>query len=244
MIPEKIFNRNLLFQNQRRFMKNFAAHDFLYNEIAERILENIEALNLEFIDVLEIGGKNNYFENKIKCKNFAEALDDENLDFPAQSFDLIFSNLTFHFINEIPQFLIKVKSLLKPGGIFIASFLGEENLKELRHVLFEVENEVYNAVSPRVAPTIDVKTAAHLLQKAGFLNPISDIEVIKIEYSNPLNLLKDLQMTGQGNIMERRSRKFMTKSFLDKILKKYKELYGDSGKNIASFGVVTIMGGA
>ncbi len=240
---EEIFDRNLLFLNKKRCVKDFANHNFLYNEVANRILENIDSLDQKFENVLEIGGLNDYFKDKIKCKNFIGAPDDENLVFKDESFDLIFSNLTFHFINQIPQFLLNIKRLLRPNGVFIASFLGEENLKELRHVLFEVENEFYGGISPRVAPTIDVKTAAHLLQKTGFLNPISGIEKIEVEYSNPLNLLKDLKMMGQGNIIGKRSRKFMTKNLLSEISKKYQKLYGNNqGNVIASFDVVTIMG--
>ncbi len=278
MMQEKIFNRKLLFENRKRFAQDFANYNFLYQEVANRLFENIEALGCDFASVLEIGGKDDYLREKLEkryssflfpdsslnlpslgqrpedlispsqeLKNkpasfFSKALDEESLDFADSSFDLIFSNLTFHFVNEIPQVLTNIKRLLKPNGVFICSFFGEENLRELRHVLFEVESEFYGAFSPRVAPTIDVKMAANLLQKAGFLNPISDVETIEISYLEPLNLLKDLKMMGQGNIIEKRSRKFMTKTFLDACLKKYQELYLVEGKIKASFDVVTIMG--
>ena len=199
MTQEVLFDRKLLGANQKRFFSGFDNHNFLYIEVANRIAENLEFLNRKFDSVLEITAHGGYLSEKIKLvknpkkiitteiapqfcqnQNFLKIIaDDEYLPFKAESFDLIVSNLNFHFINQIPQFLLQVKSLLKPDGIFIASFFGEENLSELVHVLYEVENEIHGGISPRMSPTITVKTAAHLLQKAGFQNPVSDFEKIE-----------------------------------------------------------------
>ena len=214
-----LFDRELLRQNRRRGVKN----NFLQQEVSNRINENLDLLNREFKNILEI--------------------DEENFSYPENVFDLVLSNLDFHLINEIPQYLIKVKSILQPGGVFIASFFGEENLSELAHVLHKTENEIYGGISPRMPPTIDVKTAAALMNKAGFQNPISDFDKILVEYSDPLDLLKDLKMMGQGNILHQRSRRFFTKNFLNKTSKNYREMYGvSSGKVLATFEIVTIIG--
>lgn len=218
-----LFNRDLLRQNRARVIKSGVKNHFLVEEIRSRIGENLELLNRQFATILEIN--------------------EENFSHPEDSFELIISNLDFHYINDIPQYLIRIKNILKPGGIFIASFFGEENLSELAHVLHLTENEIYNGVSPRMPPTIDVKTAAALLQKAGFQNPISDFDRIEVEYSDPLNLLKDLKMMGQANIMHQRSRRFFTKTFLNKISENYRKLYGTAnGKVLANFEIVTICG--
>jgi len=237
-MQESLFDRGLLRLNYRRSAKGFANYSFLHNEVANRIDENLTFLNRDFKKILKIQ-RDEFFVNGDKIR-----ADDEFLPFKNNSFDLIISNLNFHFINQIPQFLIQIKNLLEPGGVFIASFFGEENLSELRHVLYEVENKIYGGISPRIAPTIDVKTAAALIQKAGFDNPISTLETIKIEYFSVDNLLKDLKMMGQGNIMLKRSRKFATRGFFEEIAKKYHELYKTSdGKLVASFDIVTVIGG-
>jgi hypothetical protein len=81
------------------------------------------------------------------------------------------------------------------------------------------------------------------MQKAGFVSPISDFEKIEVNYKNPLTLLKDLKMMGQGNILHQRSRRFFTKNFLNKTSKNYREMYGaPSGKVLATFEIVTIIG--
>ena len=192
---EILFDRKLLRQNRSRAFKNFAQHNFLHHEIANRIAENVESLNREFDSVLEIGALDGHLSSMIKARSKVIVdvdlkADDEFLPFKNESFDLIVSNLNLHYTNQVPQFLIQVRELLKPGGTFIASFFGEENLSELAKVLYETENEIYGGISPRMPPTIDVKTAAALLQKAGFQNPISDFEKLEVEYSNPLKLLQ------------------------------------------------------
>ncbi len=241
MTNETLFDRNLLRQNRQRAVKNFEQHNFLHHEVANRIAENVEFLNREFERVLEIAACGNCVSSKVKVTDFCA--DEESLPNEPEAFDLILSNLNFHFINKIPQFLLQVKALLKPNGVFIASFFGEENLSQLAHVLYETENEIYGGVSPRMPPTIDVKTAANLLAKAGFQNPISDFAKIEVEYGEPLNLLKDLKNMGQGNILTKRSRKFFNKKFLQKISENYKKIYQNNEGNVtATFEVVTVTG--
>jgi hypothetical protein len=93
-------------------------------------------------------------------------------------------------------------------------------------------------------PTINIKTAANLLQKSGFENPISNFEKIEIEYSNPITLLHDLKGMGQSNILHKRAKKFISKKFIEKICQKLQELYGNENKSAikVNFEVITITG--
>jgi len=242
-MTEILFDRELLALNRKRYAGVFAKHNFLFTEVANRIAQNVESLNREFESALEIGPRDGYLSGSIKAKKILQCDDLEILPFEKESFDLIVSNLNLHFINALPQFLLQVRELLKPNGIFIASFFGEENLSELAHVLYKSENEIYDGISPRMPPTIDVKTAAALLQKAGFADPISDFDKIEVEYQQPMSLLKDLKFTSQGNILTKRSRRFFTKKFLQKIFENYHELYSTPDGGIrATFEIVTVTG--
>lgn len=245
MTQEVLFDRELLRQNKVRAQKNFSQACFLHHEIANRIAENVEFLNRDFENILEIGAMDNHLRELVnsKTKAFETLSDVENFTLNPQSFDLILSNLNLHFINQVPQFLLQVREALKPNGVFIASFFGEENLHELAHVLHQSENEIYAGISPRMPPTIDVKTAAHLLQKAGFRDPTSEFSKIEVDYSDPMTLLKDLKNMGQSNVLVKRSRRFMTKNFLNKILQNYRQMYPKAeGGVCATFEIVTITG--
>jgi len=239
---EEIFNRCLLKQNRVRALKNYGDHNFLVHEIANRIVENVKDLGIKVTDVLELGAMDGYLSNNIKAKNKVIG-DEEDLSFEDESFDLVVSNLNMHFINDVPKFLMNVKRILRKDGVFIASFFGEENLSELAHVLHLVQNEFYGGVSPIMPPTIDVKTSANLLQKSGFGSPISDFDKIEVMYADVMNLFKDIKYMAQGNILNTKSNRFFTKSFLEAICKKYFDEYSDSSKQVrATFEVVTIMG--
>ncbi len=264
MTQEILFDRDLLRQNKARAKKHFHQHNFLHHEIANRIVENVSFLNRQFSSILEIGASDSYlselflqgpaqagevvalgeFTPRLHQGVFYEFFDDaEILPAQPQNYDLIVSNLNFHFINQVPQFLLQVKELLKPSGIFIASFFGEENLSELAHVLHVTENEIYGGVSPRMSPTIDVKTAAHLLQKAGFRDPTSEFSKIEVDYSDPMTLFKDLKNMGQSNVLTKRSRRFMTKNFLNKIAQNYRQMYPNAEGGVrATFEIVTVTG--
>lgn len=150
--------------------------------------------------------------------------DDELLPFKANSFDLIVSNLNFQQLNLIPQFLTQVLSILKPKGIFMATFFGEESLLALKEIVYQVELDLYGSASPRFAPVIDLKTAANLLAKTGFSDPIATCEKIMVSYADPLKLLRDLKMMGQSNILTKRSRQFFSKKFLAEIIKRYQKI--------------------
>lgn len=259
----QIFDRKLLKQNQARAAAQFSQHSFLYHEIANRIFENLQSFSRNFENCLEIGPRDGYLSSLMAGdKNFINvqnAEDEEIINFVTQfsndnsafapevikqeNFDLIVSNLNLHHINLIPQFLLQVKSLLKPRGMFIATFFGEENLPELHETVFTTENQLYSGVSPRMIPTIDVKTAAHLLQKAGFDSPLSNLEQVSFSYCAPLKLLKDLKNMGQGNIMTKRSRRFFTKKFLTKVCENYAQNYSlDDGAVKATFEIITVVG--
>ncbi len=256
-LGHELFDRRLVRLNRKRSKKNLHLYNFLYHEIAERIAEDLNFFNRDFEAILEIGSRDGYLSDLVRKKknpkfifqseSYQDAatnllMDDEFLCFKPASFDLVLSNLNFHFINLIPQFLLQVKQILKPGGIFIASFFGEENLKELSRILCDSENEIYGRVSPRMSPTIDIKTAANLLVKAGFSNSISDSEKIEVTYKDPMSLLQDLKMMGQGNALTKRSQQFASKRFLKKISENYEKLYSDEKGIVAGYEIVMMVG--
>lgn len=250
MNSQNLFDRQLLQQNHKRYQRVFADYNFLYLEIANIILENIELQNRAFDAVFEINKKNNFFQENLRYKSFEscsfdEICDEEKINFSSQKYDLIISNSDLHFINNVSQFLSKINSALKPNGLFIASFYGDENLPELHKAIYQAENETYGGISARMPPTIDIKSSAQILTQAGFKNPVADLEKIKVDYENPLKLLRDLKFSGQGNIMNQRSRKFFSKKFLQKLLEKYENFYDKETQSYsATFCVITISGSA
>ncbi len=255
---EILFDRNLLKINQKRYQCKFSEHNFIYHEVASIIIENITSLDKNFSDVLEISAKDNLITNsisktlKIKNKitsslnssNFSNVVfDDELIPFQNDSVDLVISNLNMHHINKIPEFLLQVNSVLKKDGLFVASFFGEENLLDLKKATIEAENKVFGGFSSRFIPVISLQTAANLLQKAGFSDPVATLDKVDVNYEEPINALKDIKLMGQGNILNSRSKKFANKKFLDEILNNYAIITNNKGSDIdIKYEIVIIMG--
>lgn len=253
-----IFNRNLLALNHKRMASTFINNSFLHHEIALRMLDNIDICGYSFENGLEICGLDNFLSKaiskKLKVKNFLTTnlvssfesdfvVDDEELDFKEKSFDLIVSNLNLHFINNLEIFLLKINSFLSKDGIFVASFFGEQNLSDLRNIVINTEMSLSGSASPRFIPSIDLKMISKLFQKAGFTNVISSLEILDVHYTEFSKLLKDIKNMGQGNILVKKSNKFVTKKFLDEILKNYSIITKTKGlENKARFEVIIITG--
>ena len=251
-----LFNRELLRKNLNRCATNFSKADFLHKETAQIIIQSAQDFPENFDNILEIGAKDGFLGKKLKSKRLIQGefsekfvknyglnlvIDDENLRFENKSFNLILSNLNLHLINDLPHFLQQSKNILKSKGRFIASFFGEENLKEMRKVFLTTEDEIHGKVSARIAPNIDIKSAGMLLQKAGFSDVVCQKHSFEVSYSNLKNLFLDLRNMGQSNILNAKSRQFMSKNFFKKLEENYQKLYSNSdGELICTFEIVII----
>lgn len=239
-----LFNRSWLKQNINRAIDKFELSDFIHQEAAQIISQIADDCKENFENILEIGAKTGSLGKKIadskNSKNLIQidpsekmvqkyhlnfAMDDEKLDFPDSSFDLVVSNLNWHFVNDLPNHLKTIKNTLKPNGMLVASFFGEENLKELREVFFKTEEELFGKITPRIAPNIDIKSAGMLAQKAGFDDVVAEKHKIEVHYSDIKNLFLDLRNMSASNILNEKSRKFMSKKFLFNLTENYKKLY-------------------
>ena len=72
--------------------------------------------------------------------------DEESLPFEANTFDLVISSLSLHWVNQLPSTLSQIFNCLKPDGVFIGAIFGGDTLFELRGAmqLGEIEREGVN----------------------------------------------------------------------------------------------------
>lgn len=175
-------------------------------------------------------------------KDFSETVlcaDEEALPFAEKTFDLVMSNFSLHWVNDLPGALVQIRRILKPDGLFLAAFPGGETLKELRAALLAAESEVLGGASPRVSPFADVKDAGDLLQRAGFALPVADSDVICVQYENPMKLMADLKGMGENNAVKNRHPGFTPKSLFIRAAELYMEkASGEDGRVPATFEIV------
>ena len=171
--------------------------------------------------------------------------DEERLPFTDGSVDLIVSTLGLHGTNDVVGALIQIRRTLKPGGLFLGAFLGGVTLTELRQSLVAAETEILGGAGSRVSPFADLRDAAGLLGRAGFKEPVADVDTVTVTYAHPLNLMLDLRQMGETAVLADRHPKPLTRALLARTGEIYAERFGDAdGRIPATFEIITLTGWA
>lgn len=169
--------------------------------------------------------------------------DEESLPFPPESFDLVLSSLSLHWINDLPGMLAQINNVLKPDCPFMGAMLGGDTLFELRTSLQLAEQERRGGISPRVSPLADVRDCGGLLQKAGFKMLTVDVDDIIVDYPNTFELMKDLQLMGESNAVVGREMGAIGRDVLLANEAIYRELHGNEDGSIpATFRIIYMIG--
>lgn len=126
--------------------------------------------------------------------------DARGLPFADASFDLVFCNLLLHWLLPPDAALAEMRRVLKPGGLLLASALGPETLQELRAAWAAVDDGVH------VNGFLDVHDLGGALQRAGFTEPVLDVDRLQRHYPDASTLMRELKAYGGRNVDSRRAR--------------------------------------
>ncbi len=241
-----IFDRQLV--RRRAAARSFDA-DYLFVEGAKALNDRLSDINRVFKAVLAFGPglDGDFFKTNPESLVIAgkQGVDEEFLDFPENSFDLVISNLTLHWVNDLPGTLVQIRRALKPDGLFLAVMFGGETLNELKQALLMAETEIKGGASPRVSPFVEIKDAGHLLQRAGFAMPVTDMDKLTVSYDHPFKLMADLKAMGENNALIERQKSFTGKAILNRAAEIYHERFSDDeGRIFASFHLLHMSGWA
>ena len=117
--------------------------------------------------------------------------------------DLI-AALGLHAVNDLPGALILARRVLRPGGLFVAALVGGTTLAEVRADLLAAEVAMTGRAAARVLPMVDPAAAPGLLQRAGFADPVVEVDTLTVRYDDLWGTLRDLRGAGAGNILHGR----------------------------------------
>jgi SAM-dependent methyltransferase len=268
-VPEqaRIFDRRLLRARRGRAAVGLHAHDFLLREIAERLCDRLSDIARAFPLALDLGARDGILARTLNGRGGIETLiqsdaalinargarhagpalvaDEELLPFPAQCFDVVASNLTLHWVNDLPGALAQIRHSLKPDGLFLASLFGAGTLAELRSALMEAELAETGGASPRVSHFADLRDAAGLLQRAGFALPVADVDTVTVTYGDFLALLRDLRGMGEANALFDRLRHPTRRTIFARAAAIYQQRFAEpDGRLRATFQVLFLTGWA
>lgn len=267
MTDVQIFDRAAVRRQRERSAATFGQHDFLFREVAARLVDRLGDIMRSFPLALDIGGRDGLFARALKevgeekvgqvitadlAHGFVSSApglklvaDEEWLPFAEDSFDLVTSCLALHWVNDLPGALIQMNRALKPDGLFLGAMLGGSTLNELKECLVAAELEVRGGVSPRTSPVAGVSDAGMLLQRAGFALPVVDSDVVTVTYPDALALMRDLRGMGEVNAVQSRPRGLTPPAVLMKAAANYADRHRTvDGKIVASFEIITMTGWA
>lgn len=155
----------------------------IFANLAERLTDRLRDTKQTFTSVLNLSRDAGATAAalakllpKAEITNAPEPLESYTPSEP-ESYDLIVIGLTLATVNEVPQFLHRLKKTLKPDGLLLASTLGLESFTELR-TAWQHANPEHHPVTPLT----DVRTAAALLQRLHFALPVADRDLITLTF--------------------------------------------------------------
>ena len=148
------------------------------------------------------------------------------------TFDMIFSSLMLQWCNDPDRVLRECRRALRPGGVLHFTTLGPDTLVELRRS--------WQAADPghaHVNRFIDMHDLGDALTRAGFAEPVLDVERYTLTYDDARQLMRDLKDIGAHNVTAGRSRGLTGKATLARMLTAYEGFRRD-GKLPATYEVV------
>ncbi len=146
--------------------------------------------------MLEIARRRSRFWRPIRCVQ----ADARELPFEDASFDLVFSNLMLQWLLPPDAALAEIIRVLKPGGLLLLSSFGPETLRELRTAWEAGDAGVH------VNDFIDVHDLGSALARAGFIEPVLDVDRHLRHYADVRTLMRELKALGAHNVDARRAR--------------------------------------
>ncbi len=266
----QVFDRTAVRRHRDRAAAMLHDHDFLFMEAAERLCDRLDDVKRKFPIALDLGCHGGEVAKSLKGRGGIENLtqtdispamvalaektehpgivpgivvDEENLPFDDGSFDLVLSNLSLHWVNDLPGALIQIRKALKPDGLMIASVLAERTLWELRESLMAAEIEIEGGISPRVSPFATVQDLGSLLGRAGFALPVLDTDTITVSCPDAFKLMADLRGMGENGAVSARRKTFTREDTILRAASYYQEKFGDpeqEGRIPATFDIVTM----
>lgn len=153
------------------------------------------------------------------------------LPFADGCMSLAWSNLVLHWLGDPLCAFREMHRVLAVDGLLMFTALGPDTLKELRRCFVEVDP------LPHVHRFIDMHDLGDALIRAGFAEPVMDMEIITLTYDGLDALVGELRAAGAQCALDGRRRGLTGKAVWSRVRAVY-EMHRRDGRLPASFEVV------
>ena len=117
---------------------------------------------------------------------------------PERSVDLVVSNLSMHWVNDLETTMVSLRKALKKDCFVIMSMFGANTLFELRSSFSLSMNEVHGGVGTHVSPMIDGAGISSLMLQSGYNLTSIDLDRHVLLYDSPFHVLEHIQAMGES----------------------------------------------
>lgn len=248
---------------RRAFDKAAKGYDeaaVLQHEIGRRVLERLDVVNLQPATVLDLGCgtgvataalMRRYPKSLVIALDMALSMlhqtrkrgtwwrrpallgaDLEQLPLRDGAVDLLFSNLALQWCNDLDQTFTELRRVMAPKGLLMFSSFGPDTLKELRHCWSSQDGHTH------VNAFVDMHDIGDALLRAGFSDPVMDMEVLTLTYDTTRALMIDLKAIGAANVTQGRARGLTGKARLQALEQAYEAFRGADGRLPATYEIV------
>jgi malonyl-CoA O-methyltransferase len=175
-----------------------------------------------------------WWQKMLPAKSAASAYicgDLEALPLQSGCVDMLWSSLALQWCNDLDATFTGMRRVLAPNGLLMFSTFGPDTLRELRNAFGQIDG--YSHVS-RFQDMHDVGDA---LMRAGFADPVMDVEYFTLTYDTAFDLMRDLKALGAHNATQGRRQGLAGKGAWKQMEAEYEKLRQD-GKLPATYEVI------
>jgi malonyl-CoA O-methyltransferase len=192
---------------------------------------HVVALDMAIGMLRQSGARAGWWQKLFGSRHSHLCADVEALPLAANSVDMVWSNLTLQWCNDLPATLRGLYGVLKTEGLLMFSSFGPDTLKELRAAFSGVDGNSH------VNRFTDMHDLGDMLSHSGFADPVMDMETITLTYADVKAVMRDLHSIGAQNATVGRARGMMGKAAWRRVTENY-ECYRSNGKLPATFEIV------
>lgn len=234
-----------------RASRHYDASAAVIGELRQRLLERLDVVRLAPERILDLGAgtgtgtralKDRYPKAQVLALDSAERMllqartqrgwrrkfdlvcaDAAALPLHAAAFDLVLSHMMLPWCNALDGVFAEVARVLRPGALFTFSSLGPDTARELRRLWRTIDPAVH------VHGFIDMHDVGDALMRAGFADPVMDVETVTVTYPSVEHLVREARQLALTNVAAGRPRGLGSKAKAQQLKREYDVLRRTDG---------------